>query len=215
MSGLRLGHAGCGRHRHSRRVEHRPCPFPGFLVLLVPGAGPDLGTGEERPRRPRGSMRTVPAEGPISADLRKWQVPCLICAGEADEMQTTRREPLVRSPARSSSHSPATLTYPLSMKRTPCCCTTFSICSTQLLQRDGRPTVRVAGRIEPPAFRHGCSIEAIRSGRQHVLARASDLREKISMPQVEVVTRQHLGRRPTCTPRPGGVRALSRGLIAV
>lgn len=33
------------------------------------------------------AWRAVPAEGPISENLRKWQVPCLICAGEADEMR--------------------------------------------------------------------------------------------------------------------------------
>jgi pimeloyl-ACP methyl ester carboxylesterase len=32
------------------------------------------------------AWRSVPAEGPISEDLRKWHIPCLICAGEADEM---------------------------------------------------------------------------------------------------------------------------------
>jgi pimeloyl-ACP methyl ester carboxylesterase len=32
------------------------------------------------------AWRSVLAEGPISQDLKKWQVPCLICAGAADEM---------------------------------------------------------------------------------------------------------------------------------
>jgi pimeloyl-ACP methyl ester carboxylesterase len=32
------------------------------------------------------AWRAVPSEGPISEDLAKWKVPCLICAGEADEM---------------------------------------------------------------------------------------------------------------------------------
>jgi pimeloyl-ACP methyl ester carboxylesterase len=32
------------------------------------------------------AWRSVLAEGPISQDLRNWQVPCLICVGSADEM---------------------------------------------------------------------------------------------------------------------------------
>lgn len=32
------------------------------------------------------AWRSVATEGPTSKDLGKWQVPCLICAGEADEM---------------------------------------------------------------------------------------------------------------------------------
>jgi pimeloyl-ACP methyl ester carboxylesterase len=32
------------------------------------------------------AWRSVPAEGAISGDLRKWQVPCLMCAGAGDEM---------------------------------------------------------------------------------------------------------------------------------
>jgi pimeloyl-ACP methyl ester carboxylesterase len=32
------------------------------------------------------AWRSVATEGLISQDLGKWQVPCLICAGEADEM---------------------------------------------------------------------------------------------------------------------------------
>jgi pimeloyl-ACP methyl ester carboxylesterase len=30
--------------------------------------------------------RSAELEGPVSQDLRKWRVPCLICVGEADEM---------------------------------------------------------------------------------------------------------------------------------
>ena len=32
------------------------------------------------------AWQSVAAEGPISKDLRKWQVRCLICSGETDEM---------------------------------------------------------------------------------------------------------------------------------
>jgi pimeloyl-ACP methyl ester carboxylesterase len=32
------------------------------------------------------AWRSTPAEGTVSQDLRKWRIPCLICAGEADEM---------------------------------------------------------------------------------------------------------------------------------
>ena len=32
------------------------------------------------------AWRAVQVEGPISQDLGRWRVPCLICAGEADEM---------------------------------------------------------------------------------------------------------------------------------
>jgi pimeloyl-ACP methyl ester carboxylesterase len=32
------------------------------------------------------AWRSVQLEGPVSQDLSKWRMPCLICAGEADEM---------------------------------------------------------------------------------------------------------------------------------
>ena len=32
------------------------------------------------------AFRSVEVEGPVSQDLSAWRVPCLICAGEADEM---------------------------------------------------------------------------------------------------------------------------------
>jgi pimeloyl-ACP methyl ester carboxylesterase len=32
------------------------------------------------------AWRSVADEGPVSQDLSRWRVPCLICAGEADEM---------------------------------------------------------------------------------------------------------------------------------
>ena len=32
------------------------------------------------------ALRSAVAEGPISHDLSKWRVPCLVCAGAADEM---------------------------------------------------------------------------------------------------------------------------------
>jgi pimeloyl-ACP methyl ester carboxylesterase len=32
------------------------------------------------------AWRSVLVEGPVSQDLNTWRVPCLICAGEADEM---------------------------------------------------------------------------------------------------------------------------------
>ena len=32
------------------------------------------------------AWRATPAEGSVSRDLSKWRVPCLICAGQADEM---------------------------------------------------------------------------------------------------------------------------------
>jgi pimeloyl-ACP methyl ester carboxylesterase len=32
------------------------------------------------------AWQSVPTEGPISEDLKRWHVPCLICTGEADEM---------------------------------------------------------------------------------------------------------------------------------
>jgi pimeloyl-ACP methyl ester carboxylesterase len=37
------------------------------------------------------AWRPVHDEGPISSDLSKWRVPCLICAGEADEMHDDAR----------------------------------------------------------------------------------------------------------------------------
>lgn len=32
------------------------------------------------------AWRSAQVEGPVSRDLRKWRVPCLICVGDADEM---------------------------------------------------------------------------------------------------------------------------------
>jgi len=37
------------------------------------------------------AWRSVAAEGAISADLTKWRVPCVICAGSADEMHDGAR----------------------------------------------------------------------------------------------------------------------------
>jgi pimeloyl-ACP methyl ester carboxylesterase len=37
------------------------------------------------------AWRHTEAEGPVSQDLRAWQVPCLICVGEADEMHDDAR----------------------------------------------------------------------------------------------------------------------------
>ena len=32
------------------------------------------------------AWRSVQVEGPVSQNLSNWQVPCLVCTGEADEM---------------------------------------------------------------------------------------------------------------------------------
>ena len=37
------------------------------------------------------AWKSAAAESPISQDLRTWQVPCLICVGEADEMYDSAR----------------------------------------------------------------------------------------------------------------------------
>jgi pimeloyl-ACP methyl ester carboxylesterase len=37
------------------------------------------------------AWRSASLEGPVSQDLSKWRVPCLICAGEADEMHDAAR----------------------------------------------------------------------------------------------------------------------------
>ena len=37
------------------------------------------------------AWRSIPAEGPVSQDLSAWRVPCLICAGEADEMHAAAK----------------------------------------------------------------------------------------------------------------------------
>lgn len=44
------------------------------------------------------AWRSVPAEGPVSADLSTWRVPCLICAGEADEMHDDARRAAAEIP---------------------------------------------------------------------------------------------------------------------
>jgi pimeloyl-ACP methyl ester carboxylesterase len=38
------------------------------------------------------AWRSVHVEGPISQDLTRWHVPCLICVGEADEMHDDARK---------------------------------------------------------------------------------------------------------------------------
>jgi pimeloyl-ACP methyl ester carboxylesterase len=37
------------------------------------------------------AWRSAQVEGPVSHDLSGWRVPCLICAGEADEMHDAAR----------------------------------------------------------------------------------------------------------------------------
>jgi 3-oxoadipate enol-lactonase len=44
------------------------------------------------------AWRSVQAEGAISDDLSRWQVPCLICAGEADEMHDDARRAAAEIP---------------------------------------------------------------------------------------------------------------------
>ena len=44
------------------------------------------------------AWRSAQAEGPISQDLSRWQVPCLICAGEADEMHDDARRAAAEIP---------------------------------------------------------------------------------------------------------------------
>jgi pimeloyl-ACP methyl ester carboxylesterase len=44
------------------------------------------------------AWRNTQREGPVSPDLRKWQVPCLICVGEADEMHDAARRAAAEIP---------------------------------------------------------------------------------------------------------------------
>ena len=44
------------------------------------------------------AWRSTQAEGPISEDLSRWRVPCLICAGEADEMHDDARKAAAEIP---------------------------------------------------------------------------------------------------------------------
>jgi pimeloyl-ACP methyl ester carboxylesterase len=44
------------------------------------------------------AWRSTQAEGPISKDLSRWRVPCLICAGEADEMHNDARKAAAEIP---------------------------------------------------------------------------------------------------------------------
>jgi pimeloyl-ACP methyl ester carboxylesterase len=44
------------------------------------------------------AWRSVEAEGPAAENLRKWRVPCLICAGEADEMHDEAKEAAAEIP---------------------------------------------------------------------------------------------------------------------
>ena len=47
------------------------------------------------------AWRSAQAEGPISQDLSRWQVPCLICVGEADEMHDDARRAAAEIPGAS------------------------------------------------------------------------------------------------------------------
>jgi pimeloyl-ACP methyl ester carboxylesterase len=44
------------------------------------------------------AWRSTRAEGAISQDLRKWRTPCLICAGEADEMHDAAKRAAAEIP---------------------------------------------------------------------------------------------------------------------
>jgi pimeloyl-ACP methyl ester carboxylesterase len=44
------------------------------------------------------AWRSARAEGPISQDLRSWEVPCLICVGDADEMHDDAKRAAVEIP---------------------------------------------------------------------------------------------------------------------
>jgi pimeloyl-ACP methyl ester carboxylesterase len=45
------------------------------------------------------AWRSVQVEGPVSRDLSRWRVPCLICVGEADEMHDDARRAAEQIPA--------------------------------------------------------------------------------------------------------------------
>ena len=95
------------------------------------------------------AWRSAQAEGPISQDLSRWRVPCLICAGEADECTTTLGERRQRSPERASSHSPATHTsLPSTKQTTSCYPTSSSFCVRhRLLRRLGAHHEEQRGRL--------------------------------------------------------------------
>ena len=44
------------------------------------------------------AWQSVQVEGAVSEDLSRWQVPCLICAGEADEMYDDARRAAAEIP---------------------------------------------------------------------------------------------------------------------
>jgi pimeloyl-ACP methyl ester carboxylesterase len=65
----------------------------GFVEAFESGLGYRLPEPERtwtleknEPAALEAAWRSTHVEGPISQDLRKWRVPCLICVGEADEM---------------------------------------------------------------------------------------------------------------------------------
>ena len=97
---------------------------------------------ENDPRALDAAFRSLLTEGSVSKDLTKWNVPCLIYAGEEDEMHA-------RSPAPRSSRSRGTRISPLSGYRINCC-RAFAICSVRLCpDRRARPDVASAPAALP------------------------------------------------------------------
>ena len=59
--------------------------------ISVYRTGPELELEKNDPAALEAAWRSAQLEGPISQDLGNWQVPCLICAGAADEMHDDAR----------------------------------------------------------------------------------------------------------------------------
>ena len=60
--------------------------FEGDLGYRLPDPARTWSLEKNHPAALEAAWRSVRTEGPISADLSRWRVPCLICAGDADEM---------------------------------------------------------------------------------------------------------------------------------
>lgn len=60
--------------------------FEGDLGYRLPEPDRTWTLEKNDPAALAAAWKSVQIEGAISADLSRWRVPCLICAGDADEM---------------------------------------------------------------------------------------------------------------------------------
>ena len=124
-----------GRRGHRRLQAGRDAGFVAAFETALGYRFPEpTGSGRSEKNDPaalEAAWRSVRLEGPVSQHLGTWRVPCLICAGEADEMHDAARQAAEEIPgARFVSLAGHSYTE-ASTRRTISCCRTFSSFSAQ------------------------------------------------------------------------------------